>query len=224
MLILLLLLQLWDLQDIRNRVAADPAVLERRDEQGRTLLTAAVAAGQRKAVSLLLELGAKPDEPEALVLAAAAGNLDLARLLIAGKADPNLCFEGKAPIFYAIENNKRAMVLLLADNGTDLDKPLPVVGAPLHWAAEKSTPEILLALLNPPTNVKLETKDEAGQTALQRAVVKGRVEAARLLLNYGAEPLDGLELARQSGNPAMIQLLEHPPAVKPGHREIRIRM
>lgn len=226
MLILLLLLQLhapWNLAEIRRQVAADPAVLEARGQDGRRPLTAAVAAGQKKAVALLLELGAKPDDPEALVLAAAAGNADLAHLLIAAKANPNAPFGDppRSPIFWAIENNRKGMVNLLADNGTDLDKALPVVGAPLHWAAEKGPPEILLALLNPPANVRLETKDEAGYTALQRAVLANRLEAVRLLLNFGAEPLNARELAK---DPAMIQLLEQPPAVKPGHREVKIRM
>lgn len=85
-----------DLTRVKDLLQADPAQARRLDAGGRSPLSYAAGAGHLEIVQKLLDLGAEPNQPEALcdrggaLFAASAGNhLEVAKLLLERGADPN---------------------------------------------------------------------------------------------------------------------------------------
>ncbi|MSR83136.1 MAG: hypothetical protein EXS58_09460 [Candidatus Latescibacteria bacterium] len=85
-----------DLARVREILQADPAQARHLDAGGRSPLSYAAGAGHLEIVQKLLDLGAEPNQPEALcdrggaLFAASAGNhLEVAKLLLERSADPN---------------------------------------------------------------------------------------------------------------------------------------
>ena len=110
------------------------------DGKNRTALHVAVDLGSKKAVAMLLELGANPDiktdqfEQTALFAACEEGALPIAALLIDRGANIELPQEyGHRPIMAAAEapKNSKALVELLLAHGASVD-PNPVGKNPLH--------------------------------------------------------------------------------------------
>ena len=161
-----------------------------------TLLMEATQQGDVEAVRSLLEDGADPNAAQgdgltALHLAAQAGKLDIAKLLIGAGAEVSATTRigGYMPIHLASGAAHASVVGTLIEAGADPGAVTTASGAtPLHLAAKafngESTVRRLLehgARVNP-----VETS--AGQTPLMFAASYGRTAAIRELLSHGADP------------------------------------
>jgi ankyrin repeat protein len=161
-----------------------------------TLLMEATQQGDVEAVRSLLEDGADPNADQgdgltALHLAAQAGKLDIAKLLIGAGAEISATTRigGYMPIHLASGAAHASVVGTLIEAGADPGAVTTASGAtPLHLAAKafngESTVRRLLehgARVNP-----VETS--AGQTPLMFAASYGHTAAIRELLSHGADP------------------------------------
>ncbi|KAH8835845.1 hypothetical protein DL96DRAFT_92779 [Flagelloscypha sp. PMI_526] len=87
-----------------------------------------------------------------------------------------------------------------------------MVSALWSACAEGNLPYVL-ELLNDPTQVNLEVKDEAGNTPLIQAVKNDHVEIVKALLEKGANPTNGSSEgvpAQLTTNPAILELFNFP--------------
>jgi ankyrin repeat protein len=112
----------------------------------------------------------------------------LAEMLLEG-ADPyEPSPNGSAPFAEAIKNDQVEVVQVFLDHGVDPGEPLPTWDKkfPLHVAAERNNSALALMLLEggaDPNQV-----DTVGRSPLYEAVVSGREDTVRVLLQYGADP------------------------------------
>lgn len=80
------------------------------------------------------------------------------------------------------------MVMLLLDNGAAVDEAyLDSSLTPLKHAALKGYSMIVLLLLNKGANVNYTPLQSNGRTPLHMACLNGRIDAAMLLLDNGAD-------------------------------------
>lgn len=122
-------------------------------------LSSAALRGETDLAAMLLQLGAKPDTPDAqgrtpLQAACLKGNVAIVRLLLQYKANPNLPDK----------------------SGT----------WPLHDAALAGEPEVIRLLAAAGANVRAVSR-ESGESALHIAASWGKAEAVRALLAAGAD-------------------------------------
>ena len=125
-----------------------------------------------------------------LMLAAAKGQKEVAKLLIDAKADVNRADEnGWTPLLVAVdqENAKLVAMLLLAKanaNQASKDGTLPLL-----LAAQGNTPDVVKALLAAKADVNAKSKDPniLGMTALHLAAQRGNPEIVKVLLKAGAD-------------------------------------
>ena len=177
------------------------------------LLTAAVAPddpalldatrrGDVAAVRSLLEDGTDPNTAQgdgltALHLAAQAGNLEIAKLLIGAGAEvaATTRIGGYMPMHLASGAAQASVVGALIEAGADPSAVTTASGVtPLHLAAKafngESTVRVLLEHGAPVNAVEAS----AGQTPLMFAASYGRTPAIRELLTHGADPAISTEV------------------------------
>ena len=164
------------LVDLLLEAGADLAVANR---HGATVVWLAAENGDAAVLQRLLEAGADPNTSmpggeTVLMTAARGGHLDAVRRLLARGADPNAREElrGQTALMWAAARNNAPVVHLLAEVGADIhartDNPSPVRGRTFASA--------------PPT----------GFTPLLFAVRGGHLDAARVLLDAGANVNDAV--------------------------------
>ncbi|MDR1899631.1 MAG: ankyrin repeat domain-containing protein [Treponema sp.] len=161
------------------RALLTPASVESVDAEGRTILHLAAAAGDPRAVEIILaagNTGAKKDGAgkTALDLALAEpdsrNHLEAAELLIlAGGYSESPVYPYLAPAVRSSNYNIRS-----ADGAS-----------PLHFAAREGFPNFIAFLLDRGTDVNI--KNASGATALHEAARSGRLAAMETLLSRGAE-------------------------------------
>ena len=149
-----------------------------------------------------------------LIIAAANGDVDLARMLLANGADANKKDQqATSPLLYAIMTasaatskpvaeqaasvqlisyNHLRMVELLVENGAEVTKCTRAGSAsgqqllcPLRLAAETGVVEMARLLID--KGAKIDSRDETGDTPLINAVQHGHIEMAKYLLEKGAD-------------------------------------
>lgn len=197
--------------------------VNRRDKSGVTALMMAAGTGDRTAVELLLKKGANATLADrqgvtALKRAARFQHAGVARLLMRHGAKPDI-FDaaqlGLAKELAAMLREEPSLArrqgeggrtaLLIAafagqNNGVGVLLPY---SRPLGACAAAATGEIeeLKAAL---ANVAADTRDAATQMApLECAILGGRIEAASLLLQRGADP-DGIDLDNDQSSPLLV--------------------
>jgi hypothetical protein len=199
---------------------ADP---NSRDSRGTPVLVSFASVSSRdrwsprsgQAVTLLLRRGADPrardsarlgDDRTALHQAAAHGNTELARILIAFGADPNVRNRfGETPLHTACEHGRLTSAALLLSAGADVSvRSRFQRTTPLMAAAESGNPDLVRLLISRGASVR--ERDAFGRDALAVArAARGRKPAQRRLHpgQRADETVRMLELASRGGrNPA----------------------
>lgn len=180
-----------------------------------TPLYYACVKGDTKAIEILLEYGADPnnvwrygDEWRSSPLAAAVNNNDIelgykaAKLLIEGGAEINAEFEGSAPLCIAAWRQNRKAIQLLLDNGADLNLATPDGDTALLYCCGRPSFEFETVKLLVDNGVDVNAKDANGETALMKLAGKRYVpdvaESIRYLMEGGADAAiadkDGLNI------------------------------
>lgn len=171
-----------------------------------TALTAAVGAGQREIVRLLLERGANPNahharEPSALGIACRRGDLPAARLLLERGADPTELFEQygerRTPMHSAARSGDLAILELLLAHGASAN-PQPFGTTPLMSAVEENRPRAVRWLID--HGAALDAIDQLQRSALMLAMRRRCRECVPPLLAAGA----ALDLRDSDGKTAIM--------------------
>lgn len=191
------------------------------DKYRNSALYYAAWAGQREAVEYLLSKGARMDVLgagfTALRFAARGGNCAVVQLLLQRGAavDSVLTYDGTTPLFSAVREGQSAATELLLKHGADANaRNIREGQTVLHGATRLGCNKCVEALLA--HGADPNALSEGGATPLHYAAASGRKEAARLLLEAGAQinarcngmtPL-GWAVSRDQGEVAVL-LREH---------------
>jgi uncharacterized protein len=188
---------------------ADPDVI---NAYGSSPLGEAVKVAELPLVELLLAAGADPEAPNAdgqtaLMLATRSGSTEIARLLIDHGADVNAreSWRGQSALIWAADARFPEIVDLLLEHGAEVEfraesfdwpsqitsepraQYRPVGGlTPLLYAARASCTACVRAIVNAGADVDRPTPE--GMTPLMIALDNGAFDAAKLLLEQGANP------------------------------------
>ncbi|RMD78508.1 MAG: hypothetical protein D6809_05650, partial [Gammaproteobacteria bacterium] len=204
------------------REGADPNAMARSTGYATPLL-AAVEGGSLAVVRALVEAGADPNRiPVGFRAWTWTGSLLPAAVRPAAEA----AARGESPLTLALREGREAIALYLLDQGADPRLANGQAETPLELAAGAGAVRVLRRLLaaglDPdghrvaprPFNHVPGNEGLRRDSPLLRAVGQGREEAARLLLEEGADPnLPGLEgrtpllVAAAAGDEAMVRLL-----------------
>jgi ankyrin repeat protein len=157
----------------------------------------------------------------ALHYAARHGYVEIARLLLAERADVNAKTDkGYTPLQYAVMYDHKEIVQLLLSNKADVDVRDGIGCTPLYVAAENGQIEEVGILLAAKADVNARTIH--GSTALSVAASDGREDVARLLIDNGANVNDAdvngctaLYWARTRGHERIEELLRQHGGLEP---------
>lgn len=218
-------------------VGADPY---RGDSHGSSPLHHAVSEGSAEAAEILLEVGADPNRRNIrslidseniadqmirseddmgqtpLHLAATAGSVPIAKMLLRSGANPNSRgeYDQRSPLHGAAVRGNRGMVetLLTAPYPADPSQANENGEVPLHGAVREGNTEVIDLLLEAEANPDVGSKD--GLTPLHIAASKDDTGAAEKLLNAGADPnvdqengLTPLQTAAREGHEDVSKIL-----------------
>jgi ankyrin repeat protein len=150
----------------------------------------AIGRNDAAAVKDLLTRGASPNarnslDMSALTWAAATGNVEIVKTLLAAGAEVNAPSALGGPLTLAAATGGPAVTRLLIQHKADISALKPDRTSVLMLAARNGDPETIRLLLARKADVA--AADNHGTTALSYAAREGNVEAARLLLDAGAK-------------------------------------
>lgn len=169
-----------DLDAVKQLTAAG-AKLDRKDKEGNTPLSLAEAAG-KDFVKVLADSGATEDGKTDLQRAAAAGDIERVKALLAEGADVNATGPRKmSSLHYASAAGHVEVVTVLIGAGAQVDVYNEEAMRPLHLAAGAEVAEKLIAagsLVNDPV------RDMRGATPLYTAMMDGRADVVRVLIKH----------------------------------------
>ncbi|KAL8833668.1 MAG: hypothetical protein Q9176_007869 [Flavoplaca citrina] len=170
-----------------------------KDEDGQTLMLRLAAEKAEKLlkwgdeiIEILLKThldleATDKDGRTALLWAAATGKVNLANLLLTGRAENKADIKAtnyrlKTALHLAVESksNRRTMVMLLLQNGADVTAQSDGGWTPLHNAAEKGHEDVALLLLEGTADVNATTS--SGMTPLHWSARNGHTDLVKLLL------------------------------------------
>ena len=223
------LLEKGNLPALQERIAEDPAVLERTDRKtGKKLLLLALENEQLEAIGLLLSNGAELESTtngQSWVVAALPNPPLLETLLIHNVNPDALDANGLAPIHYAVQTQNTNSIALLLKYGADTNVRNTLYQTPLLLAImadDLPSAEILFEY-----GVDPDLRDRDGDTALHKAVRHENMETTRFLLQRGASPklfnffgMAPLHIAALNGQDELLEfLLEQQPTIIGLHNE-----
>ena len=183
------LLERGKLEQLAERIVADPRVLEHADkESGKTLLAVALDTGNVPAVELFMSHGALLEQgSEAFRLVQAMNNPSMFDALLRQGVDPDAeDAGGLAPIHYAVDAGKRKALEMLMEAGADIHARDPLYQTPLMLAILGDHLSIAELLLE--AGAEADQWDKRGDTALHKAVQRRNAKSVRFLLGKGADP------------------------------------
>jgi ankyrin repeat protein len=132
------------------------------------------------------------------------GNVDIATLLIEGKADVNIQFDsGSNPLQMAIEEDCLEITRELIKAGAVVNAPEGENVSILHLAIEKGNADIVRELIQ--GGAVVNAKDGRGSSLLHFAIKEGNIEIVRVLIDSGAHvnitgDRDLRDIARREGS------------------------
>ena len=193
---------------------------EKYERELRNLLIA-IKQGNLRDVKRYLELGADPNMKykerytwnTALMLASAAGFHEIVRVLLEGRADPNIRDNwGYTALMLASERGHTETVRVLLEGRADPNIQDENVTTALMQASMNGRTETVSALLDAGDDPNIQSN--SGYTALMIASMYGRAETVRILLENGADPniqsnggYTALMRASQYGRAEIVRLL-----------------
>ena len=157
----------------------------------------AAEAGDLERVRVLVEQGADIETGKygwtPLTIAAATGRLAVVRYLVVQGADMEKTDNwGWTPLIAATCSDHLDVVRYLVERGADIDKGEGSRGTlgrggwtPLMWTSANNRLEMMRNLLE--QGASTDKADRDGETALHKAALKGHIEVAELLMDYGAD-------------------------------------
>ena len=142
----------------------------------------------------------------------------LLKALLSRKADPNYVSpQGVTALMAACEARNLEFVKVLLDAGADPNVKGYLGMTALFYAAKDNQTEIVKELIKHKANVNV-VEEQYGSTPLIMAMSSGEGESLKALIDAGADPtivmkgqyagLTALDVARRSGNPELVKLLE----------------
>ncbi|MGH1360354.1 MAG: ankyrin repeat domain-containing protein [Burkholderiaceae bacterium] len=155
-----------------------------------------------------------PKGKTALMAAAAAGNIEVFKLLVAGGADPGATnIKGASTLMYAAWRGDPEIVAELLARQVPLNQAASNGWTAMTMAAAKGNARAIRLLID--AGAMVDSRDVYAWTPLMRASNLGRLEAARLLVRHGAAELGlintsgqtALHLAAAAGHRELYQLL-----------------
>jgi uncharacterized protein len=193
-----------------------------------TALRKAAEQGDIAMMKSLLAQGADADRSDALLAAIVAGQRRSIELLLDRGADPNAWARGRtllprgaegSPVFAAARQGDRQLIKELKRHGANLDAASTERGlegdTPLLWAVRYRQLSAARLLIEAGANV--EHRDQSGTTALIEAARLGGREAldlVKMLLSRGADPdardnkgVSARDVAHEFGAPEMLALI-----------------
>jgi ankyrin repeat protein len=204
---------------------------------GATPLHWAAHWDEREIASLLIQAGAKPNAADSngvtpLLLACANGSVSMANLLIRAGADASVArATGVTPLMTAARTGNSGIVQLLLERGVNVNAAEATHNqTALMWAVAEGHTAIVRLLLGKGADVQARTPARqsrvavsgqfaggecclpnyvGGFTPLLFAVQQGQVEAARLLLEAGANVND----SAADGSSALVLAIDSAPVV-----------
>nr|XP_048697723.1 serine/threonine-protein phosphatase 6 regulatory ankyrin repeat subunit A-like isoform X4 [Caretta caretta] len=215
-------------QTLRGMDKGDPAISQTDQESGLTPFMIAVRENRLSIVERLLELGVNLSDQtkngrNALHVAAAHSKEEIIRLLLAGKADPNIPGGPKEqlPLHYAALRPTGAvgvMQMLLKASHKDARLSQDQDGrSPLFLAVEAGKLGVCKELLSTHAEAQLSAREKRyGDTVLHASCRKRDVEVAKILVEYGAgvdcqndEGQTPLHVAAWEGDEALLKFFHH---------------
>ncbi|XP_037747859.1 serine/threonine-protein phosphatase 6 regulatory ankyrin repeat subunit A isoform X4 [Chelonia mydas] len=215
-------------QTLRGMDKGDPAISQTDQESGLTPFMIAVRENRLSIVERLLELGVNLSDQtkngrNALHVAAAHSKGEIIRLLLAGKADPNVPGGPKEqlPLHYAALRPTGAvgvMQMLLKASHKDARLSQDQDGhSPLFLAVEAGKLGVCKELLSTHAEAQLSAREKRyGDTVLHASCRKRDVEVAKILVEYGAgvdcqndEGQTPLHVAAWEGDEALLKFFHH---------------
>ena len=184
-----------DLAKVRALVDKDGALVNVRDESGRTPLHWACRGVHAEVVEFLAERGADVNTRDAkgvcpLHSVSSRGHIGAARALIdRGASVDARMSDGSTPLHLAAANGHAELAALLADRGAPLNVQDDTENTPLHSAAREGKWEVVGLLaerLKPGSGSALDRPDFDGATLLHLASAAGRLDFVELLVLKGA--------------------------------------
>jgi len=177
---------LGDLQRVEKFIDGG-ANVDANDQKGQTALHYAAKAGQIAVAKLLIANGADVNAGESTPLQEAAyHSKEMVELLLAKGADINT---GKWPALHsALDAGRFDIVELLLAKGADANIRDDEGRTPLHiaaWYAARNNPKVVELLLS--KGADINAKDNNGKTALSYAIWARHPEIAELLRKHGAK-------------------------------------
>lgn len=146
-----------DLAKLQSLLAADPSLIGAKDKKDLTPLMVAAAMGNLDAAKLLLDRGAPLEEKD---------DKKFTALLLAAS-------EGQTDV-----------VKLLLEKGAQVDARTYEGATPLTFAASKGHPDVAMSLMEKGATV--DARDNVGRTPLMMAALNGHIDVVVRLLAKGA--------------------------------------
>jgi ankyrin repeat protein len=160
---------------------ASPAIVVAARSGDMAALKAAMAGGGGT------EAQERMSQRTALHFAAEGGNMEVIKVLLDAKANPNAQDRtGKTPVTVAAERGKVDALKALLAAGGDANARDQVQGSPLLWASGLGGPDTVGILLGAGANPNIQ--DVNGMTPLMWAAGVGKPETVTMLLDKGADP------------------------------------
>jgi len=208
-------------------LASNKGLIDQSDNVGRTALYWSIKQKNIPLVKFLIENGANIEHKNLyghspLHVAVLGGSLEITDILLNQGAKVNqVGFNGQIPLSLAVWKGHESIAERLLDNGSKVNQP---TNSPILYAMEHPL-SLTQLLIKHGANVNsiLTSEDPlSGITPLQVAVVKGKFEHVKLLIEKGADPyakakvktgkfkgLNALEIAKSKGHSKITQYLEN---------------